>query len=135
MAGFLGRAARQSARIVSVTARAAAARSTDHVARSTQIDADWRRIEQGRAARLGADQTIDVARRIGRWRTVDPRTPRPVTGVGAKLLSVTVWTTAVGAAWWVGTRHRRGPLASVADLDQFGSAIMRPWATAGDDLA
>lgn len=134
MIGLLGRAVRQSGRLVSVTARAAAARSTEHVARTTQIDTQWRRIDEGRAARLGPDQTIDVARRVGRWRTVDPRRPRPITGVGVKLVSLGVWAGVVAAAWWIGSRHRKGPLASVADLNQFGSAVMEPWISPDDDL-
>lgn len=74
------------------------------------IDPDWRRVEDGRAARLAADQRIEL-RGHGRFADRDPgqvvvgwRSPGRVGGL-------LLWGGVVGASWWLGGRGR-GPLAA-----------------------
>lgn len=115
---------RRAGRATVATVRVAAAGASERAVRRTRVDPDWRRVdEHGRAAKLAPHQTIDVRKPVGRWRGIDPRRPRPVTGVVVKLAALGLWAGAVGGAWWLGARKRRGPLASVAELDQLGQTL------------
>ncbi|MTV24355.1 hypothetical protein FTX61_02800 [Nitriliruptoraceae bacterium ZYF776] len=71
--------------------------------------ADWAETPDGRARRLGPDETILVTQ-VGRFAEVDPRlvaTGWRSFGRGAGVL---VWSAAVGLAWWRGSSRGRGPL-------------------------
>lgn len=74
-----------------------------------EVVSDWRRVEDGRAARLGPRERIDLRGR-GRFAATDPG--RVVVGwrspgrAGGLLL----WAGVVGASWWLGGRGR-GSLA------------------------
>ena len=91
---------------------AAEARPRPDALRDVRPDPDWRRVEHGRAARLGPRETIEVTRH-GRWRHTDPLQVEagwvaPWYAAGAAL-----WASAVGVAWWQG-RHGRGPLRGLS---------------------
>jgi hypothetical protein len=93
------------------------------IARAAKVDPHWRRRESGGAARLTPQELIDPGRRIGHWRSVDPRRPHDGWRSVWKLAGLLGWAGAVGGAWWLGSARGRGPLASVGELDQFGSAV------------
>jgi hypothetical protein len=81
------------------------------------VDPDWRRVEDGHAARLDARTTIEVARPVGRWRRVDPRLPDDGWRAPWKAVGLGLWAGAVGVAWWIGTSRGRGPLRMLASSD------------------
>lgn len=89
----------------------AAADDTEVVRTRFTVDPDWRRVDAGRAARLGPRETIDL-RGVGRFADRDPRTVvvgwRSVGG----LLGVLSWAGVAGAGWWLG-RRGRGPLRAL----------------------
>jgi hypothetical protein len=124
-------------RTVAVSAGRAVARragssvraTPDRVAGRFRVDQNWRRLDDGYAARLGPRETIDVARPVGRWRKVDPRRPEVGWQAIGKAAGLTLWAGVVGVAWWVGSSRGRGPLSGVAEVDRFGEAI----GFAGDD--
>jgi hypothetical protein len=75
----------------------------------THVDPDWRRVVDGRAARLAPDETIDL-RGHGRFADLDPRTVVVGWRSVGRVLGLATWAGAVGAAWWAGG-HGRGPFA------------------------
>jgi hypothetical protein len=78
------------------------------VATTFTVDPDWRRVEDGHAARLGPREAIDL-RGVGRFADRDPH--RVVVGwrsVGG-VLGAAGWAGVVAAGWWLG-RRGRGPL-------------------------
>ena len=77
------------------------------------VDPDWRRVVDGRAARLDRRTTIEVARPRD-WEHVDPREVDEAWSRPGPALGLVIWAGAVGAAWWVGSSRGRGPLASLA---------------------
>jgi hypothetical protein len=103
-------------RVARARARDGIRPNAPRVQRSFSIAPDWRTVDDDQAAvRLGPRETIDVARPVGRWRSVDPRLPtdgwaRPWSAAGLVL-----WLGAVGASWWVGSTRGRGPLGSLHD--------------------
>lgn len=92
------------------------ARPRPDALRRMRVDPDWRRIEEGRAARLGPDRTIAVTRRH-RWRRHDPL--RVEVGWWAlwRTVGLGLWAGAVGGAWWLGRSRGRGPLATLREPD------------------
>ena len=88
--------------------------------RRFRVDEDWRRIEDGRAVRLGPDTTISVTP-VGRWRRVDPLVPSEGWRRPWKAVGLLAWAATVGGAWWLGASRGRGPLASLHDRES------RPW--------
>jgi hypothetical protein len=84
-----------------------------------RVDPDWRRVEDGHAARLSPAQTISVTRKRS-WRRHDPLKVDPGWAEPWQALGVGMWATAVGAAWWLGSRRGRGPLAGLHEPH-------RPW--------
>jgi hypothetical protein len=107
-----GWVARQAAGTVGRRLAAKAAPSPDAL-RDVRADPDWRRVEDGRAARLGPRQTIEVTRR-GRWRHTDPLAVEAGWWAPRHASGALLWASAVGLAWWQG-RHGRGPLRSLHD--------------------
>lgn len=77
------------------------------------IDPDWRRVVDGRAARLDHRTTIEMARPTG-WEHVDPRRVDESWSRPGPALGLLIWAGAVGAAWWAGSSKGRGPLRSLA---------------------
>lgn len=75
-------------------------------------DAGWRRIEDGRAARLDPARTIEVTRR-GSWGSRDPLQVEPGWWAPWQALGLGMWAGGVGLAWWRGRRYGRGPLAAL----------------------
>jgi hypothetical protein len=75
----------------------------------THVDPDWRRVVDGRAARLAPDETIDL-RGHGRFADLDPRTVVVGWRSVGRVLGLATWAGAVGTAWWAGG-HGRGPFA------------------------
>ena len=85
------------------------------VARTFAVDPDWRRTEDGRAARLGPRETIDLpVPETGPFASRDPRTVVVGWRSIGRVLGLAGWAGAVGAGWWLGTRGR-GPLAHLDD--------------------
>jgi hypothetical protein len=96
-------------------ARAGTVRATSDdvevVARTFAIDPDWRRHEDGRAARLGPRETIDLpVPETGPFAGRDPRTVVVGWRSVGRVLGLVGWGGAVGAGWWLGTRGH-GPLS------------------------
>jgi hypothetical protein len=92
---------------------AAEARPRSHALRGVRPDPDWRRTEDGRAARLAPNQTISVTR-TGRWRDTDPLAVEAGWWAPRHASGAALWASAVGLAWWQG-RRGRGPLRSLHD--------------------
>jgi hypothetical protein len=92
---------------------AAKARPQPDALRDVRVDADWRRTEDGRAARLTPQQTIEVTRR-GRWQHTDPLAVEAGWWAPSQATGALLWASAVGLAWWQG-RRGRGPLRSLHD--------------------
>lgn len=88
-----------------------------------RIDPHWRRLEDGRAARLRADELLVNLRPKGRWRRVDPHRTDDGWRSWARLSGFLGWAGVVGVAWWLGASRERGPLAPVARLDEIGSTL------------
>ena len=88
--------------------------SADVLRGRLRVDPDWRRVEDGRAARLGVHDTIEVTRRRS-WRSRDPLVVEPGWLAPWKALGLGLWAAAVGLAWWQGSQHGRGPLSPLAD--------------------
>ena len=84
------------------------------VRRHYLVDPDWRRVEDGYAARLDTRTTIAVAKPVGRWRAVDPSVPEDGWRAPWKAARLGLWASAVGVAWWLGASRGRGPLGSLA---------------------
>jgi hypothetical protein len=82
-----------------------------------RVDPDWRRIEDGHAARLDARTTIDVAKPVGRWAAVDPLAANEAWRSPWKAVGLGVWLAAVGTSTWLGWRRGRGPLAALRRED------------------
>jgi hypothetical protein len=80
-----------------------------------RVDPDWRRVEDGSAARLDPRTTIDVAEPVGRWQGVDPRVANEGWRSPWKAVGLGMWMTAVGVSGWLGWRRGRGPLAALRD--------------------
>jgi hypothetical protein len=95
------------------TLRATAA-DVEVVSRTFAVRPDWRGSDDGRAARLGPRETIEVARVPGRFADRDPRTVVVGWRSIGRALALAGWTCSVGASWWLG-RRGHGPLG---DLDR-----------------
>lgn len=91
----------------------AARRDTAVLPSQWAIDPDWRRIEDGRPARLDHRTTIEMALPRG-WEHVDPREVDEAWSRPGTFLGLLMWGGAVGAAWWVGSSKGRGPLKVLA---------------------
>jgi hypothetical protein len=89
-----------------------------------RVDPDWRRLDDGRAARLGPARTIEVTRKRT-WRAHDPLRVEPGWWAPWQALGFGMWAGVVGLAWWQGSRHGRGPLADLHEpwepWDSWGS--------------
>ena len=109
------RAAMRTGRTVATDPARAAAR--------IRVDPQWRRIEDGYAARLGPHETISVQRPVGHWRRVDPTRPASMKRLAFKAAGLGLWASAVAVTWWIGSSRRRGPLASVADVGRIGETV------------
>jgi hypothetical protein len=107
-----GWVARQLAGTIGRRLAAEAAPRADAL-RGVRPDPDWRRIEDGRAARLGPRQTIEVTR-TGRWRHKDPLAVEAGWWAPGHATGAMLWASAVGLAWWQG-RRGRGPLRGLHD--------------------
>jgi hypothetical protein len=92
---------------------ASEARPRPDALRGVRADPDWRRTEDGRAARLGPRETISVTR-TGHWRHTDPLAVEAGWWAPAHASGAVLWGCAVGVAWWQG-RRGRGPLRSLHD--------------------
>ena len=79
-----------------------------------RTDPDWRRVEDGHAARLGPGRTIEVTRK-GHWASRDPLDVEPGWAAPWKALGLAAWAGAVAVAWWQGSSHGRGPLARLQE--------------------
>jgi hypothetical protein len=103
------------------------------VSRRITVAPDWRIPVDGRAPRLSPQQTIDVARPVGRWRRIEPRLPNDGYRNSAVLLGLAGWlgvvAGAAGLGWWKGI----GPLRGAADLREFGSAVTGTFGAGGLD--
>jgi hypothetical protein len=101
--------------------RATASRTRDVCAadpevlrREYRVDPDWRRVENGLAARLDARTTIRMDRVHGPWAEVDPLAVhdgwrRPWAAVG-----LLTWVAIVGAQGYRGWRRGTGPLGALS---------------------
>jgi hypothetical protein len=85
----------------------------DVVTRTFVVDPDWRRVEDGRAARLGPRETIHL-RGSGHFTDLDPHTVAVGWRSSGRALGLALWAGAVGASWWLGGRGR-GPLVSARE--------------------
>ncbi|MFA9432419.1 hypothetical protein [Egicoccus sp. AB-alg2] len=92
----------------------AARDDTSSLPSTWSVDADWRRVVDGRAARLDARTTIEVSR-PGPWQHVDPREVNEAWSRPGPTLGLLVWAGAVGAAWWLGSSRGKGPLRVLAE--------------------
>jgi hypothetical protein len=89
------------------------ARPDAHALRGrVRVDPEWRRTDDGRAARLGPTRTIEVTRKRS-WRARDPLRVEPGWWAAWQALGLGLWAGAVGLAWWRGSRHGRGPLSGL----------------------
>lgn len=77
------------------------------------VDPDWRRVEDGRAARLDHRTTIEMTRPTG-WEQVDPREVNEAWSRPGTFLGLLLWGGAVGASWWLGSSKGRGPMKALA---------------------
>jgi len=78
------------------------------------VDPDWKRVVDGRAARLDARTTIEVTRPAA-WQHVDPREVDEAWSRPGPTLGLAIWAGAVAVGWWLGTSKGRGPLRALAD--------------------
>ncbi|MFA9445563.1 hypothetical protein [Egicoccus sp. AB-alg6-2] len=106
-------ASRGAWRVVSGPGVEAARLDTSSLPSTWAVDPDWRRVVDGRAARLDARTTIEV-RRPGSWQHVDPRQVDEAWSRPGPTLGLMIWAGAVGAAWWLGSSRARGPLRTLA---------------------
>jgi len=120
---LLRRSLRGAGRVASGELSRAVAADPRRISRGAKVDPHWRRREAGGAARLTPQELIDPGRRVGHWHSVDPRRPHDGWRSVWKLAGLLGWAGAVGGAWWLGSSRSRGPLASVAELDQLGSVV------------
>lgn len=74
-----------------------------------RIDPDWRRVEDGRAARLGPHERIDL-RGHGRFADRDPGQVVVGWRSAGRAGGLLAWLGAVAASWWLGG-WGRGPLS------------------------
>lgn len=88
------------------------------VAKRYRVDTDWRRTDDGQAARLDAHTTIGLRPLVGRWRDVDPRRPHDQWRAPWKAVGLVLWGSAVGTAWWLGSSKGRGPLSMLHRDDE-----------------
>lgn len=79
-----------------------------------RVAPEWRRVEDGRAARLAPTQTIEVTRKR-RWRHREPLRVDPGWWPSSQALGLGTWAGVVGLAWWQGRRHGRGPLGALQE--------------------
>jgi hypothetical protein len=120
---LLWQVARSTGRTAARDAGAAAGADPRRILKGARLDPHWRRQEGGGAARLAPDELIVPPVGIGRWHGVDPHRPHDGWRSVWKLFGLLGWGGAVGAAWWLGSRTGRGPLAGVAELDRLGEAL------------
>lgn len=91
-----------------------AAADVDLVADRFVVRPDWARVEDGRAARLAADETIAVTQ-VGRFADVDPLTVVVGWRSLGRAIGLGVVASGIGLSWWRGVRRGSGPLAVLGE--------------------